>query len=503
MTLTAETKKRIFSDTTASELYNNYLSYHSRLATQYAHPIAERNSTLVADLEEKANTLEKELVRTVAGYGEARKQISWQEIQAGLKPNEAAIEFIHFGYCTPNFRDSIFYSALVLRPGWESPRMVYLCEQRQLDSLLQEADVDITVEQLYTSRGITPGSKASSSQLYRLLWQPINSLLNGVNTVYFSPSGQLHRIAFSAIPIPDTNEVLADQYKLIQLFSTRSIVPPAQANHLALVPASVALFGGIRYELSNENTFTPLDSNELASVQLSTPLLPDTRINRGEGWQYLPGTAQEVTRLQEVFRQQGISSAIWTDSLATEEEFKALDDTASSPAILHLATHGFFFPDPKLDKNRLHGLDGNSIPLSENPLMRSGLLLAGANQAWKEGKPLPGKEDGILTAYEIAQVNLSGTQLAVLSACETGLGDIQASEGVMGLQRAFKMAGVEKLIVSLWQVPDKQTAVFMESFYTNWLTKGSNIRDAFYDTQSQMRKRYKDPFVWAGFVLVE
>ncbi|MBK8703680.1 MAG: CHAT domain-containing protein [Saprospiraceae bacterium] len=481
-------------------MHSTWRSLHRRLAAQYARPIAERDSTLIASIEEQANTLEKELVRTVAGFGEARRQVSWQEVQDNLQAGEAAIEFVHYQYFNPEATDSVLYSALVLRPGWEAPRMVYLCEQRQLDSLLQGTDAGATVGQIYASRGITPGNKTGSDQLYQLLWQPLDSLLGGVNTVYFSPSGLLHRVAFHAIPTPNKNEVLADRYKLFQLFSTRSLAVKTTDTTL---PTSATLFGGIRYDVE---AATPSSSDSLdawAAVPFSSSLLPSTRSRRGEGWQYLPGTAQEVERLQRLFQQQHIQSATWTDTLASEERFKSLGATAASPAILHLATHGFFFPDPKLDKNRLHGLEGSSIPLSENPLMRSGLLLAGANQAWKEGKPLPGKEDGILTAYEIAQVNLSGTQLAVLSACETGLGDIQASEGVMGLQRAFKMAGVEKLIVSLWQVPDKQTAVFMESFYVNWLSKGSSIRVAFYDTQRQMRKQYKDPFVWAGFVLVE
>ncbi len=141
-------------------------------------------------------------------------------------------------------------------------------------------------------------------------------------------------------------------------------------------------------------------------------------------------------------------------------------------------------------------------------MIRSGLLLAGANHAWKTGKPLkPGMEDGILTAYEISHLNLSNTELVVLSACETGLGDIQGNEGVYGLQRAFKIAGAKYLIMSLWQVPDKQTSLLMTTFYKKWLPRGGEekmtIPEAFRAAQKELRDAGLDPYQWAGFVLVE
>jgi CHAT domain-containing protein len=133
--------------------------------------------------------------------------------------------------------------------------------------------------------------------------------------------------------------------------------------------------------------------------------------------------------------------------------------------------------------------------------MRSGLLFAGANNVWKGGE-IPGElEDGVLTAYEVSGLDLFNTKLVTLSACETGLGDIQGTEGVYGLQRSFKMAGVDYLIMSLWQVPDKETQEFMELFYNN-LTSGQQIDDAFRNTQRVMRQKY-EPFYWAGFVLLE
>ena len=137
-------------------------------------------------------------------------------------------------------------------------------------------------------------------------------------------------------------------------------------------------------------------------------------------------------------------------------------------------------------------------------MFRSGLLLYGGNYYWLNGEPYNEEgEDGLLMAFEISQMNLSRTELVVLSACETALGDIKGHEGVFGLQRAFKVAGVRYLIVSLWEVPDQSTADFMNKFYRNWIELKLSIPDAFRKTQKQMRATYRNPLDWAGFILIE
>lgn len=163
-----------------------------------------------------------------------------------------------------------------------------------------------------------------------------------------------------------------------------------------------------------------------------------------------------------------------------------------SPRILHIATHGFFLPDT---------LQGQE----EHPMNRTGLILAGANHAWARGKPVSDMEDGILTAFEITTMDLKNTELVVLSACETGLGYIVNNEGVFGLQRAFKQAGAKNLMVSLWSVPDKATQLLMTQFYQNCLDKNMSLRDALKAAQQWMRGQnaYKNPYYWAGFVLLE
>ncbi len=224
-------------------------------------------------------------------------------------------------------------------------------------------------------------------------------------------------------------------------------------------------------------------------------------------WGSLPFTDREVGNLERILKTSGIQPQTHRGSTATEEAFKTIGAGGKpSPRILHIATHGFFFPDPQTSEGfkTLPTLNEPVFKISEHPMIRSGLLLAGANHAWKTGKPLkPGMEDGILTAYEISQMNLSNTELVVLSACETGLGDIQGNEGVYGLQRAFKIAGAKYLIMSLWQVPDKQTSLLMTTFYKKWLEEKMTIPEAFRAAQKELRDAGLDPYQWAGFVLVE
>ena len=190
---------------------------------------------------------------------------------------------------------------------------------------------------------------------------------------------------------------------------------------------------------------------------------------------------------------------------AKEESIKRIGLT-NSPKILHIATHGYFFPDPKAkagDSSLPAGSQEPVFKMSDHPMLRSGLILSGGNKGWEGDRSLEGKEDGVLTAYEISQMNLSNTELVVLSACETGLGTIRGNEGVYGLQRAFKIAGAKYLIMSLWQVPDKQTSLLMTTFYKKWLTGKKTIPNAFHEAQKQLRESGLDPYYWAGFILVE
>lgn len=496
-----QVKRLALADSVSTEKYYTLKGYRRRLAAQYAQPIADRDSILITDLEEKANTLEKELVRTVAGYGEAMRQVRWQEVQQQLKKSEAAIEFVHYRYYNQKARatDSIMYAALVLLPSDTAPHFIPLCEARQLEAVINQAKqgTALSYQDIYFAH---TGGKAS---LYKTLWAPLEPYLKDVTTIYYAPAGLLHRLNLTAIQ-PTLRETLGDRLHLVELGSTRSLVVPAGYQAAA---NDAALFGGIRYEMDSAKIVQAnidLDT-DLATRGSSGFVFTDSTL-RGGDWKYLPATEKEITTTDQILQKHGFQTSVRHDYAATEEALLSIGQGKTSPRVLHIATHGFFFPDPKDTLKSRQRLSGEEpvFKISDNPMIRSGLLLAGANHAWKTGKPLrPGMEDGILTAYEISQMNLRNTELVVLSACETGLGQIEGNEGVYGLQRAFKIAGAKYLLMSLWQVPDKATQELMQAFYENWLDGGKSIPDAFREAQVKMRAKYPNPFYWAGFVLVE
>lgn len=326
-------------------------------------------------------------------------------------------------------------------------------------------------------------------KLYQLIFQPLALYLKNVKRIYISTDGLLNKIAFASLQ-DASGKYLIDRYELRFLLNTRDV---ASKKNVMLKAGNLtcALFGGAIFDAT---TSTVKDSL-LASRSLPRGL-------RGSSsWDYLPGTLSEVQSINSILKGQHWSVAAYTDMQASEKNFKDKGG-ANAPAIIHIATHGFYFPLQRHFTN-----SARTIPSvyqdAENPLMRSGLVFASANKSWLGAVVAEGDEDGILTAYELANMDLSNTQLVVLSACETGVGQIMNGEGVFGLQRALRQAGVKKMIVSLWPVSDKETAEMMEHFYSA-LAISKNINASFRLAQAKMRSKYPDkPALWAGFLLME
>lgn len=481
-------------DTGIKRMFDHWMVQKNLLAKQYALPVAERITDL-KQLETQTENVEKELTRKSAAFRsqQSASLVSMQDVQKNMETDEAAIEFVRFKLYTNKLTDSVIYAAYVFKKNDTSPVFVPLCEKDQLDKLFDSAGKTTTgiVNNFY--RGIDLGNKASGLgiNLYKLVWQPLEPYLKGIKKISYSPSGKLYSIAFHALPA-DSNAFLMDTYQLQQFTSTRQIAVRTKESEMHK-PGNIALFGDADFSI---------DGLSLAKKRdVKTNAFPTASLRGFDNnvWSPLPGTAEEIKQIRQLFEQNRTTTKYFVKASASEENLKALSNDASKE--LHIATHGFFLPEIK-DKKR-NDLSGRGINYSraDDPLLRSGLVLAGGNYAWVGNKPVEGVEDGIVTAYEISQLNLTNTELLVLSACETGLGDVKGSEGVFGLQRAFKMAGVKKMIVSLWQVPDKETAELMISFYSNWF-KGKTIRESFSLAQAEMRKKYA-PYYWAAFVLVE
>jgi len=237
------------------------------------------------------------------------------------------------------------------------------------------------------------------------------------------------------------------------------------------------------------------DFNLGANINSGTATHRTSEYGFGNGIADLPGTKVEVEEIAEMLAKNNWQSNIRMREDATEEKFKNID----SPRLLHIATHGFFMNDIQFtDRDQSFGINHNDF--NANPLLRSGVLLTGSAKAILLGEKSDG-EDGIMTAYEAMNLNLDNTELVVLSACETGLGEVKNGEGVYGLQRSFIVAGAQNVIMSLWKVNDVTTQELMSGFYARWLS-GTNKFDAFKETQLELKKKYNDPYHWGSFVLL-
>ena len=431
------------------------------------------------------DSLERELISIVGEYSALKRrfELRWIDVRNNLKNNESAIEFSKYF----DEEDSSFkYMAQVLRPNYEYPHIVKLGSEKE-------------IEKYKSGNGL--------SELYHLVWEPIDSLLEGVQTIYYSPDGLLYSVPFHALCTNDTAgcSYLMDKYTLHQLSTTRYLADSTLINTKPL-NNTIALYGGINYEIVNDTINTNQEETNEDFLFANT-LKRETTFKAVD---YLPGTKQEVESIVPLLNRNKWTTTLSTGAKATEQLFKSKSDTLA-PSIIHIATHGFAFPDKeeKRKKNNMDMLMLNNTQMqytaAEDPMMRCGLMFAGANKSWtgkqKEMIEQTG-QDGILTAAEVANMDLSNTKLVVLSACETGLGKVEGSEGVFGLQRGFKLAGVEQLIVSLWKVPDRETMELMNLFYTD-LTITKDPVVSFSKAQKQMRNNYPDnPEKWAGFVLV-
>lgn len=443
------------------------------------------------DLIFETENLEKQLVQESAEFSKGKNafSIKLKQLQETLKPSEVVIDFIDFFYYDYQKKsDNIAYGAFIVKKDSKVPLFIPMFEQKQLNFLLSKDKIEedkIRFNKLYTDKGISD-----------LFLKPLEEALKGINSVYLSLTGLSHQIDFAALPINDT-QTFGEKYKLHILSSPAELIDYKVTTLDKINKIELLLYGGIDYTKSNANSSLNVSDNSISSNE--------DFINSAKrsGFEKLLGTLKEVDGINLNANKSGFNSKILKESEATEESIKALDGK-KTPYVLHLATHGYFFPDPvqEISKDIVSsGGKSKILKASEDPMMRSGLLLAGAKNYWGKSNQNNAIEDGILTASEISNLDLSTCQLVVLSACETGLGEVKGSEGVFGLQRAFKMAGVKNIIMSLWKVPDTQTAELFDIFYSECFA-GKTIHESFQSAQSQMKAKYS-PYYWAGFVLLE
>lgn len=468
-------------------------------------PTAQQQAIDLERKKEEIYQLERALVRGCKEYGSftASLNINADQVAASLADDEAAIEFADIyieGMGTT-------YLALILRKGLSAPHMVRLFSDVELRDLKYNEGQHF-FQALKTREG--------TNQIYndprfgQMLWQPIISQLPSISKIYFSPTALFYQMGIEYLPCDSTSRI-GDHFTVYRLSSTKSLV----ARSPAVRPTLATVYGGLDYDMTLAQLQEQHDRQESDSLYM----LALNSLNNDEAMaasdlqrtldslslrgtvSYLPGTAHEAENIAEQLMQNNIMTRVLQGFEGTEETFKGLSGQPLS--ILHLATHGFYFSESELRKKgqQLVFADEQNDNL-DNVLNYSGLLLSGANYALTGGKLPNGIENGILTSREIAQVDMSHVDLVVLSACQTGLGDIR-DDGVFGIQRGFKKAGAHSLLMSLWKVSDQATDLMMTRFY-QYLVEGHSRHEAFALAQRDVREGgYDDPYFWASFVLLD
>lgn len=451
--------------------YRNLLAVNNRLLVLRNN--YEYNKLEIDSLTIQQRELEQQLSHKCQSYNEYETylDINYEKVRNSLADHEVVVDFSDY-----QTEDSVRqYAAYIYDKDKSHPLLVKCFDQQQLDSLLDGM-------QNYTLYNYEQLQNRAS----KLIWNPIEASIAKGSTVYYIPSGVMHGIALEALPLSD-GTTLGQHYDFVRLTSAREIV---NAHHSSKINRTATLYGGLQYSLD------PQKMEEESKAYGKSDLAGLVRSEYGvSGFKDLRNTKDEVKKIEKTLVDNGFSVKAYLGSKGNAESFVALD--GKSPSIVHIATHGFYYtPDEAKDKDFLRGYtDAMSL---------SGLVFAGGNAAWLGKKNVDGVLGGVLTAKDIANLDFKGTDLLVLSACKTGQGKVTA-EGVFGLQRAFKKAGVGTIIMSLWNVDDKVTSEFMVAFYGLLTDKANNWnkRKAFEQTKEIIRKDHPDPYYWAAFVMLD
>lgn len=473
----------------SSELTEMSNEQKQRLWNQYEHFFllyrsiiekSDRNEDLLSKLYDytlfsKNLLLDSEAQRN--SIKESRLNVQWTDIQQQLSDDAIAIEFIATRESDEN--NFITYHALVIDKKHPSPRMITLYSESDLEEI-KKTDLrnicDIVGE---------------------LIWKPILTQYVTVKDIYFSPDGILHMLPIEYYSSDGTN-CMSEHYNMYRLSSTKELIREMTKLH----PNSVVLYGGLDYDRLKEGA-SGNETSEMSSMWRGLAV-------RG-GFDPLYNTALETQEIKDLLTGKKIPTTLYSGVTGTEESFRNL--SGQSHGIIHLATHGMYVNSDNVDikKNEnnfdfLESMASLNDPVKEDvTLTHSFLVMAGGNRVISRIPVTDKNKDGILTSKEISQLDLRGVDLVVLSACESALGDID-NGGVYGLQRGFKKAGANTILMSLDKVDDEATRILMVEFYRN-LMSGKTKRQSLQESQQYLRKvengKYDDPKYWASFIMLD
>lgn len=448
-------------------------------------------------LDREAIHAERMLVDHSKEYGDFTHNllIDWKEVRERLAPDDVAVEFV--AYKPKQRSDTVQYIAYAIDAKSVNPAIVKLFDSARLK--------EVKSRHYYTTDSIS-----------RMVWTPLSPYFKDKKRIWFAPAGELYNIAIESVP----SDVISGK-ELHRLSSTRELAVMRDA----AARKSAVLYGGLAYDKAD--TAITDSISRAGSATADSYNSRAIEFSEDGGWRdvrgvpkspaYLPATLAEATAIDATLRGDGYDSRLFTADKGTEESFKSL--SGSRTAVMHVATHGFFSHESQKGRDEAVGLssgssDGEGRSYQEDTSMtRSGLLMSGAARTFADGRLPEGEEDGILTAQEIAGMDLSGLDLVVLSACQTGLGEIRG-DGVFGLQRGFKKAGARSILMSLWKVDDNATAMLMTRFYdalASGKSKYESLREAQTavreftrtDRQGHIEMPFAHPRYWAAFILLD
>ena len=447
---------------TSIALLNNQIKKWENNYTQYS------DSILVAS--NRVAQLESALMKRCASIGSITSfmDVDYDAVKEALGKNDVLLDFTDF----VSEKDGRRYATYIIDKEQKYPLLKLLFAESQIDSLgIVRPDMFYDTDFAY--------------DVIRLLWDPIKEHITEGATVYYVPSQMLFQICLESLPLED-GTLLGDHYNFVRLSSARELVKKQKKINVT----SVVLYGGLQYDLEPEFMAQNAQQYDLSSLMV----MRGGDIVRGDSvFRELPNSRIEVESIAEILIRSKFEVISYVGINGTEESF--LNMHGKSPQILHLATHGFYYTPTQA--NEIDYLKGYSDAMS-----LSGLIMSGGNAAWS-GKKLPeGVLGGVLTANNISCLDFSNTDMVVLSACQTGQGNVTA-EGLYGLQRAFKKAGVGTMVMTLWSVSDKVTTEFMIKFYEVLAVNDWDKHKAFKQAKSYIRTQHPDPYHWAAFVMLD
>ena len=466
--------------------------YHDYKALKTIYGFKSNNISKRDSIGHKIFQTERTILDYIGDLGRLLKTNSkkWEDIKKVLKEGEIAIEYCHIPNIDHIPVSEFRYGVFLLRSDFESPIFIPLDEIKIVDSLFRYNNPDVLfINEVYSSSKIIA--------IYNMIWKPLSSHLEGIHTIYYSPIGSLADLNFDVLRGED-GILLADKYSMFRVSSTAVIEDLKISNKQPLRTSVV--YGNIDYD---ETMAEMLDASSayksFFGTEIQSELTLRSENERGK-WGAIPSTKDEIDAIDKLLSAREIKNTKYEETIANEESFKALD--GNSPDIIHLATHGFVIDTPQRAEGNKFFASTSVYSEKESYMMWAGLMLAGGNNIWQGKFDLNNVEDGVLTADEISRLDLSNTKLVVLSACETARGKIDPVDGVYGLQRAFKMAGVQTIVMSLWKVQDDATSMLMRQFYT-YLTNGIEKHKALWKAMMDVKEKYKDPYYWASFIMLD